>query len=229
MTEQEQQQLIDDHFLFDKPVSPLLLASGMARDWPDARGICVSDINACDIVVLYHDMAYVILWVSDINVCDIVVPYHDMACVISWVPDINVCDIVVPYHDMAYLISWHNDNKTFLVWVNEEDHLRVISMEKGGNMKEVFRRFCVGLKKIEEIFKKAGHPFMWTEHLGFVLTCPSNLGTGLRGGVHVRLPKLSQHPKFEEILHRLRLQKGGTGTGGGDPKFGGGTPRSYTA
>ncbi|KAK2510685.1 hypothetical protein Q9233_017516 [Columba guinea] len=42
MTEQEQQQLIDDHFLFDKPVSPLLLASGMARDWPDARGIWVA-------------------------------------------------------------------------------------------------------------------------------------------------------------------------------------------
>lgn len=54
------------------------------------------------------------------------------------------------------LISWplaapdprHNDNKSFLVWVNEEDHLRVISMEKGGNMKEVFRRFCVGLQKV---------------------------------------------------------------------------------
>lgn len=28
-----------DHFLFDKPVSPLLTAAGMARDWPDARGI----------------------------------------------------------------------------------------------------------------------------------------------------------------------------------------------
>lgn len=39
MTDAEQQQLIDDHFLFDKPVSPLLLASGMARDWPDGRGI----------------------------------------------------------------------------------------------------------------------------------------------------------------------------------------------
>lgn len=39
MSDAEQQQLIDDHFLFDKPVSPLLLASGMARDWPDARGI----------------------------------------------------------------------------------------------------------------------------------------------------------------------------------------------
>lgn len=44
----------------------------------------------------------------------------------------------------------HNDNKTFLVWVNEEDHLRVISMQKGGNMKEVFRRFCVGLQKVSQ-------------------------------------------------------------------------------
>lgn len=65
--------------------------------------------------------------------------------------------------------------------------------------------------QIEEIFKKAGHPFMWNEHLGYVLTCPSNLGTGLRGGVHVKLAHLSKHPKFEEVLTRLRLQKRGTG------------------
>ena len=39
MSDAQQDQLIEDHFLFDKPVSPLLLASGMARDWPDARGI----------------------------------------------------------------------------------------------------------------------------------------------------------------------------------------------
>lgn len=42
----------------------------------------------------------------------------------------------------------HNDNKTFLVWLNEEDHLRVISMQKGGNMKEVFTRFCNGLTQV---------------------------------------------------------------------------------
>lgn len=55
---------------------------------------------------------------------------------------------------------------------------------------------------------------MWNEHLGYVLTCPSNLGTGLRGGVHVKLANLSKHAKFEEILTRLRLQKRGTGTAG---------------
>ncbi|XP_063764870.1 creatine kinase, brain a [Eleginops maclovinus] len=145
MTDAEQQQLIDDHFLFDKPVSPLLLASGMGRDWPDARGI------------------------------------------------------------------WHNDNKTFLVWVNEEDHLRVISMQKGGNMKEVFNRFCTGLTKIETLFKERNHAFMWNEHLGYVLTCPSNLGTGLRAGVHVKLPNMSKNAKFEDVLKKLRLQKRGTG------------------
>lgn len=68
------------------------------------------------------------------------------------------------------------------------------------------------LCQIEEIFKKHNHGFMWNEHLGYILTCPSNLGTGLRGGVHVKLPKLSTQPKFEEILTRLRLQKRGTGT-----------------
>lgn len=34
------------------------------------------------------------------------------------------------------------------MWVNEEDHLRVISMQKGGNMKEVFTRFCSGLTQV---------------------------------------------------------------------------------
>ncbi|KFU85575.1 Creatine kinase B-type [Chaetura pelagica] len=145
MTDAEQQQLIDDHFLFDKPVSPLLLASGMARDWPDARGI------------------------------------------------------------------WHNNNKTFLVWINEEDHLRVISMQKGGNMKEVFTRFCTGLTEIETLFKSKNYEFMWNPHLGYILTCPSNLGTGLRAGVHIKLPNLGKHEKFGEVLKRLRLQKRGTG------------------
>lgn len=32
---------------------------------------------------------------------------------------------------------FHNANKTFLVWVNEEDHLRIISMQIGGNVREV--------------------------------------------------------------------------------------------
>uniref|UniRef100_A0A0K0DQQ3 arginine kinase n=1 Tax=Angiostrongylus cantonensis TaxID=6313 RepID=A0A0K0DQQ3_ANGCA len=32
---------------------------------------------------------------------------------------------------------FHNKNKTFLVWVNEEDHLRIISMQEGGNVGKI--------------------------------------------------------------------------------------------
>jgi len=37
---------------------------------------------------------------------------------------------------------FHNDAKTFLVWVNEEDHLRIISMQQDCNILEVFTRLA---------------------------------------------------------------------------------------
>jgi creatine kinase len=67
------------------------------------------------------------------------------------------------------------------------------------------------LAKFESAIKKEEKEFMWNEHLGFILTCPSNLGTGLRAGVHLKIPLLSKHGKFGSILKSLRLQKRGTG------------------
>ena len=68
-----------------------------------------------------------------------------------------------------------------------------------------------GLAQIETLFKSKNYEFMWNPHLGYILTCPSNLGTGLPAGVHIKLPHLGKHGKFPEVLKCLRLQKGGTG------------------
>lgn len=57
-------------------------------------------------------------------------------------------------------------------------------MQNGGNMKQVFERFCTGLNEVEQAIKSQGFSFMWNEHLGYILTCPSNLGTGIRAGEH---------------------------------------------
>ncbi|XP_028513587.1 creatine kinase B-type [Exaiptasia diaphana] len=84
-------------------------------------------------------------------------------------------------------------------------------MQKGGNMREVFDRFCRGINQVEGLMKNKGQQYMWNEHLGYILTCPSNLGTGLRAGVHIKLPLLGKHPAFPKVLNRLRLQKRGTG------------------
>ena len=42
-----------------------------------------------------------------------------------------------------------NNKNTFLTWVNEEDQLRIISMQKGGDAKAVFDRFVSLLYLIE--------------------------------------------------------------------------------
>ena len=80
---------------------------------------------------------------------------------------------------------FHNENKTFLVWVNEEDELRIISMQPGSDIREVFERLSRATQEIEKVAK-----FAHDDHLGYITSCPSNLGTGLRASVHIRLPKL---------------------------------------
>merc|ERR1719371_62983 len=45
---------------------------------------------------------------------------------------------------------FHNKEKTFLTWVNEEDQLRIISMQKGGDVKGVFSRLAKGIQEVEE-------------------------------------------------------------------------------
>jgi creatine kinase len=52
---------------------------------------------------------------------------------------------------------------------------------------------------------------MHNDHLGFVLTCPSNLGTGLRAGTMVNLPKLSSRPDWKKLMNAMKLQARGTG------------------
>jgi arginine kinase len=90
---------------------------------------------------------------------------------------------------------FHNDAKTFLVWVNEEDQLRIISMQKGSNILEVFKRLSVASTKIEEKAKFAND-----EHFGYISNCPTNMGTGLRASVHINLPKLMKNKDLHQSI-----------------------------
>jgi len=97
---------------------------------------------------------------------------------------------------------FHNDAKSFLIWVNEEDQLRIISMQKGAGIKEVFDRLCRAAQHIETICK-----FAHDEHLGYITSCPTNLGTALRASVHINLPKLKTNkPRMQEIADQFFVQ-----------------------
>ncbi|VDL73980.1 unnamed protein product [Nippostrongylus brasiliensis] len=96
---------------------------------------------------------------------------------------------------------FHNEAKTFLVWVNEEDHLRIISMQPGGDVGAVLARLIKGVTYISTKTQFARHP-----RLGWLTFCPTNLGTTVRASVHIKLPKVSAKPEFKQICADMKLQ-----------------------
>merc|ERR1711959_147360 len=163
MSEEKENELRATGNLFQEPDSTLLLASGMARHWPDGRGV------------------------------------------------------------------FHNDSKTLFVWFGEEDHLRIVSMQgsrsspsaAGKDIRGVTARFMRACDAVQKVLKAEGYDFMHDKHLGWILTCPSNLGTGLRAGTMVKLPKVSSRPDFKKLIGAMGLQV--RGTGGVDSASTGGT------
>jgi arginine kinase len=97
---------------------------------------------------------------------------------------------------------FHNNEKTFLVWVNEEDELRIISMQNGADIGCVFERLARAAAHIETVVK-----FAHDEHLGYITSCPTNLGTAMRASVHIKLPKLCKDmKKFQAIADKYFVQ-----------------------
>lgn len=140
---------------------------------------------------------------------------------------------------------YHNEAKTFLVWVNEEDQLRIISMEKGkftesqqvldqslknnflidislktgGDVKGVFERLARGIEGVRTSVKEeSDKDFLLDEKYGYLHSCPTNLGTGMRASVHIDLPGWTKEglDALKKRCEELKLQPRGTrGESGG--------------
>merc|ERR1712133_120869 len=113
---------------------------------------------------------------------------------------------------------FHNEAKTFLVWVNEEDQLRIISMQKGGDVRGVFDRLARGIKAVGDSVKaESGKDFMLDPRYGYIHSCPTNLGTGMRASVHVDLPGYTKlglnilKARCEELAVQPRGTRGESG------------------
>lgn len=106
---------------------------------------------------------------------------------------------------------WQSDDKMLIIWFGEEDQLRIMCMKKGSNLLEVFTNLNEMLSTVESI---DGIDFAKDENYGYVTSCPSNLGTGMRASVHVKIPKLTADgtdEKAKEVCKPLGLSVRGTG------------------
>jgi len=61
-------------------------------------------------------------------------------------------------------------------------------MDKGGNVYKVFETLSNLLHNVESQLNQKGKHFANHPRYGFISTCPSNLGTGMRASVLVHLP-----------------------------------------
>uniref|UniRef100_A0A7S2W6J3 Arginine kinase n=1 Tax=Mucochytrium quahogii TaxID=96639 RepID=A0A7S2W6J3_9STRA len=98
----------------------------------------------------------------------------------------------------------------FIVWVGEEDHLRIMCMKKGTVLNDVFDRLSDACKVVEENAGKFAH----SEQYGYVTSCPTNLGTGMRASVHIKVPGLTTdgtEKKAKEVCKPLGLSVRGAG------------------
>ena len=101
-----------------------------------------------------------------------------------------------------------SEDRTNIIWVNEEDHVRVIALQEGNDFKAVFDKSFGLLDKLEKSLKCAKH-----KDFGGLTSCPTNLGTGMRASVHVRLPniiKAKGSKGLKEMCKEMSLDLRGT-------------------
>jgi len=93
----------------------------------------------------------------------------------------------------ALLLS---EDQKVSIMLNEEDHIRIQTLGNGMSLKECWNEST----KIDDILEE--HiDYAFDEELGYVTSCPTNIGTGMRASVMVHLPALSITNQIEKLLY----------------------------
>ncbi|RAP73262.1 protein arginine kinase [Paenibacillus montanisoli] len=88
-----------------------------------------------------------------------------------------------------------SENEAVSIMVNEEDHLRIQCLYPGFQVKEAW-----GLaNRIDDIFEGVTD-YAFDERRGYLTSCPTNVGTGIRSSVMMHLPGLVLTQQINRIL-----------------------------
>lgn len=82
----------------------------------------------------------------------------------------------------------HKEHGIFIIWVGEEDQLRIMAMNKGSDVQAVWNLFYSGVEAAHKAVQAIGDDFVFDANRGYLSSCPTNIGTGMRASVHVDLP-----------------------------------------
>jgi protein arginine kinase len=84
------------------------------------------------------------------------------------------------------------------IMINEEDHLRVQALQSGLDI----RGACRTADKIDEELAKSLE-FAFDPDFGYLTSCPTNVGTGMRASVLIHLPGLALTREIENVISQI--------------------------
>ncbi len=90
------------------------------------------------------------------------------------------------------------DDESVSIMLNEEDHVRIQSIMPGMQLEQAWET-ADGLDSILE----EGMDYSFHERYGYLTSCPTNVGTGLRASVMLHLPAVIMTGEFNRIMGAL--------------------------
>lgn len=87
------------------------------------------------------------------------------------------------------------DDETASIMINEEDHLRIQVLYDGFRVDDAYE-LC---DHIDDLLEKS-LSYAFSEQLGYITACPTNLGTGMRASVMLHLPALMELGYINSVL-----------------------------
>lgn len=91
-----------------------------------------------------------------------------------------------------------NNDLTVSIMLNEEDHIRLQVIYPGLQLKEAYE--CAS--KIDD-FIEDKIDYAFNQKMGYLTSCPTNIGTGMRASVMMHLPALSMTGNINGVLNAV--------------------------
>jgi protein arginine kinase len=96
-------------------------------------------------------------------------------------------------HEIAAVLLNRDENVSIMI--NEEDHIRLQVIYPGMNLKEAYDYAT----KIDDLIEERV-TYSYDSRLGYLTSCPTNVGTGIRASVMVHLPALTISRNIDNIV-----------------------------
>jgi len=88
-----------------------------------------------------------------------------------------------------------SDDQNISIMLNEEDHIRIQSVQPGDRLAEALE----GANQIDDLIEESVE-FAFHPEYGYLTACPTNTGTGLRASFMIHLPCLERTDRLKKLL-----------------------------